>query len=90
MRPGEKRPAIDIGLRSKVCDPQGSNEWIFTAALLIAGLGILVFLARRHLMPPPERPEPPQKAEEQQQPEAAEQMPVSEIAGGAGEHRRHR
>ncbi|MFC7221049.1 hypothetical protein ACFQLX_23240 [Streptomyces polyrhachis] len=57
MKPGQSRPAVDIGLPGRVYDPQGSAEWILTAALLLAGYAILAHLARVHLMPP-SKPKP--------------------------------
>lgn len=55
MRAGEVRPAVDIGVSSRVYDPRGSREWMFTAALLVAGYAVLAYLAHVHLMPPPGR-----------------------------------
>lgn len=53
MHPGEKRRAVDVGFPGRVYSPDGSREWIFTAGLLLAGFGILGYLGRKHLMPPP-------------------------------------
>lgn len=55
MRPGEKRRAVDVGFPGRVYSPDGSREWIFTVALLLAGFGLLGYLGRKHLMPPPLR-----------------------------------
>lgn len=57
-REGEQVPAVDIGLAHRVYGPGGSNEWVFTALLLLAGLAILVKLyggAVRGLLARPER-----------------------------------
>lgn len=59
MRAGEVRPAVDIDLPTRVYDPQGSREWIFTAALLLSGYALLAYLAHVHLMPPRRTPRPP-------------------------------
>lgn len=56
LRPGESRPAVDIGLPTQVYAPRSSGTWILTAALLIAGYAILAYLARAHLMPPRKPP----------------------------------
>lgn len=50
---GQKTAALDVGNAGRVYDPSGSNEWIFTALLLIAGYVLLALVAGRHLMPPP-------------------------------------
>ncbi|GII62787.1 hypothetical protein Skr01_28720 [Sphaerisporangium krabiense] len=44
LRAGESTRAIDVGRPNQVYGPGGSNEWIFTGLLLLAGLAILVFL----------------------------------------------
>ncbi|MEV0774242.1 hypothetical protein ACIBLA_03165 [Streptomyces sp. NPDC050433] len=50
--------AVDVGNPGRVYRPQGSNEWIFTALLLLTGYGLLGLLAKRHLLPPPARHSP--------------------------------
>ncbi|MFI6422849.1 hypothetical protein ACIBG6_36350 [Streptomyces sp. NPDC050842] len=50
---GQEARAVDIGAAGRVYSPGGSHEWIFTGVLLVGGYGIVVLLARRHLMPPP-------------------------------------
>ncbi|MFD3659479.1 hypothetical protein ACFWVF_02560 [Streptomyces sp. NPDC058659] len=50
---GQEVAAVDIGAAGRVYSPGGSHEWIFTGVLLVGGYGIVVLLARRHLMPPP-------------------------------------
>jgi hypothetical protein len=45
--------AVDVGNPGRVYSPEGSHEWIFTALLLLSGYGLLAWLARRHLLPPP-------------------------------------
>ncbi len=52
LRAGQSVPALDVGNAGRVYRPQGSREWIFTLALVVAGYGLLVQLARRHLVPP--------------------------------------
>ncbi|NYH50598.1 hypothetical protein HNR06_000187 [Nocardiopsis arvandica] len=37
---GESAPAVDVGAASRVYGPEGSNEWIMTAAMVLAGLGL--------------------------------------------------
>ncbi|MGW1764070.1 hypothetical protein ACWCQL_08275 [Streptomyces sp. NPDC002073] len=49
---GRAAPAVDVGNPGRVYRPGGSYEWIFTVALLLAGYGLLAYLARRHLLPP--------------------------------------
>ncbi|WP_238498553.1 hypothetical protein [Streptosporangium sp. KLBMP 9127] len=41
-RAGQPAPAVDIGHRSRVYGPGGSNEWVFTAVLILAAVAILV------------------------------------------------
>jgi hypothetical protein len=53
FEPGQKTAALDVGNAGRVYDPSGSNEWIYTALMLIAGHVLLAVVARRHLMPPP-------------------------------------
>ncbi|GGK90752.1 hypothetical protein Sme01_52990 [Sphaerisporangium melleum] len=43
LRPGQRTPAVDIGRESRVYGPGGSNEWVFTALLLLAGLAVMLF-----------------------------------------------
>ncbi|WP_329087277.1 MULTISPECIES: hypothetical protein [unclassified Streptosporangium] len=43
-REGEPAPAVDVGSASRVYGPGGSNEWVFTALLLVAALAIVWFL----------------------------------------------
>ncbi|MCX4681784.1 hypothetical protein OG413_42025 [Streptomyces sp. NBC_01433] len=50
---GQRTAAVDVGNAGRVYNPSGSNEWIFTALLLIAGYVLLAVVAGRHLMPPP-------------------------------------
>ncbi|MCB5165617.1 hypothetical protein LG634_12330 [Streptomyces bambusae] len=49
---GRSAEAVDVGNPGRVYRPGGSREWIFTAALLLVGYGLLALLAHRHLMPP--------------------------------------
>jgi hypothetical protein len=44
---GQRVPAIDIGRRAYVYGPGGSNEWIATSLLLLAGVGLLWPLAAK-------------------------------------------
>lgn len=37
---GEEAPAIDVGSASRVYGPEGSNEWIMTAGVILFGLGL--------------------------------------------------
>lgn len=53
---GQEAAAVDVGNAGRVYDPSGSNEWIFTALMLIAGYALLAVVAVRHLMPPARRP----------------------------------
>ncbi|WP_343954092.1 hypothetical protein [Nonomuraea longicatena] len=47
MRAGQEIRAVDVGRPSRVYGPGGSNEWIFTALLLAAGLALLGHALRR-------------------------------------------
>ncbi|MHC0431250.1 hypothetical protein ACX6XY_13810 [Streptomyces sp. O3] len=49
---GDETPAVDVGLAGRVYGPGGSVRWIFTPLLLLAGYGLIAWLALRHLMPP--------------------------------------
>jgi hypothetical protein len=46
FRQGQHAPAIDVGRRAQVYPPSGSHEWVVLAILLVAGLALLVPLAR--------------------------------------------
>ncbi|WP_188195042.1 hypothetical protein [Nonomuraea sp. SYSU D8015] len=46
LRAGEQTAAIDVGRPHRVYEPGGSNEWMFSALLLLCGLTILGFLLR--------------------------------------------
>ncbi|GIH94892.1 hypothetical protein Psi01_55220 [Planobispora siamensis] len=48
-RAGERARAVDIDHPSRVYGPGGSNEWVFTALMLLAGVGIPVFVYGRPL-----------------------------------------
>ncbi|WP_143832856.1 MULTISPECIES: hypothetical protein [Nocardiopsis] len=37
---GEPASAVDVGSASRVYGPEGSNEWIMTAAMILVGLGV--------------------------------------------------
>lgn len=52
MKAGESAPAVDVGRGERVYDPDGSREWIPNVLMIIAGLVLLVPLARalRHLL----------------------------------------
>ncbi|WP_406316619.1 hypothetical protein OHA77_05620 [Streptosporangium sp. NBC_01639] len=39
--------AFDVGRSSRVYGSGGSNEWVFTALLLVAGLSLFIYAARR-------------------------------------------
>ncbi|MFI6509001.1 hypothetical protein ACIBCT_15455 [Streptosporangium sp. NPDC050855] len=41
LRPGQVTAAVDVGRPYRVYGPGGSREWVFTALLLAAGLGLL-------------------------------------------------
>ncbi|MEU4579625.1 hypothetical protein ACBI99_07620 [Nonomuraea sp. ATR24] len=43
-RAGSPVRAVDIGLPGRVYGPGGSNEWVFTALMIVSGLGILLWL----------------------------------------------
>lgn len=47
LRPGQRVPAVDTGRRAQVYPPSGSNEWVFTAGLLVGGFLLLTPLSRR-------------------------------------------
>jgi hypothetical protein len=47
LRPGERVAAVDVGRPSRVYRPSGSNEWIITGVLLLAGVVLLIPLGRR-------------------------------------------
>ncbi|MBG0829079.1 hypothetical protein HS041_15005 [Planomonospora sp. ID67723] len=44
LRPGERVAAVDIGHPSRVYGPGGSNEWVFTALVLLVALTMLTFV----------------------------------------------
>lgn len=46
FRSGQRAPAIDVGRRAQVYPPSGSHEWVVLAILLVAGLVLLIPLAR--------------------------------------------
>ncbi|GAA0400564.1 hypothetical protein GCM10009530_60510 [Microbispora corallina] len=50
LRTGQRTRAVDVGRPSRVYGPGGSMEWVFTALLLLAGLGLLAFLYVRPLL----------------------------------------
>ncbi|MFI1890284.1 hypothetical protein [Streptomyces jumonjinensis] len=50
---GERVAAVDVGNAGRVYGPGGSQEWIFTVLLLLAGYTVLAVVAGRHLAPPP-------------------------------------
>jgi len=56
LAPGERVPAVDVGRASRVYAPSGSNEWIPTGLMLLAGAGLLYPLGRRLLIRRPRRP----------------------------------
>ncbi|MBG0823472.1 hypothetical protein HS048_22330 [Planomonospora sp. ID91781] len=41
LRPGQETAAVDVGRPHRVYGPGGSREWVFTALLLAAGLGLV-------------------------------------------------
>ncbi|MER6949287.1 hypothetical protein ABT294_35250 [Nonomuraea sp. NPDC000554] len=47
LRVGQQTKAVDVGRSSRVYGPGGSNEWVFTALLLAAGLSLLVYAVKR-------------------------------------------
>jgi hypothetical protein len=47
LRPGERIAAIDVGRSGRVYRPSGSNEWIVTGLLALAGVAFLIPLGRR-------------------------------------------
>lgn len=49
LRPGTRVAAFDVGRARKVYGPGGSREWLPTALLLLAAVGILAYLAVRSL-----------------------------------------
>ncbi|MDH2424469.1 hypothetical protein [Sphaerisporangium sp. TRM90804] len=44
LREGQRTLAFDVGRPNYVYGPGGSNEWVFTALILLAGLAVLGFL----------------------------------------------
>ncbi|MFI9596772.1 hypothetical protein [Nonomuraea sp. NPDC052265] len=58
-RAGQPVRAVDIGSGGRVYGPGGSNEWVFSALLLVVALGLLWFLhagSLRRLLPASSRP----------------------------------
>ncbi|MFB9204706.1 hypothetical protein ACIBIZ_31990 [Nonomuraea spiralis] len=56
---GQPVRAVDIGSGGRVYGPGGSNEWVFSALLLVVALGLLWFLhagSLRRLLPGSSRP----------------------------------
>ncbi|MFJ9887135.1 hypothetical protein [Streptomyces sp. NPDC091287] len=51
---GQTAPAVDVGNAGRVYDPSGSRAWIVTVLLAVLAYVLLVAVARRHLMPPPD------------------------------------
>lgn len=49
LRAGQQTRAVDVGRPNRVYGPGGSMEWVFTALLLLAALGLLFFLYGRPL-----------------------------------------
>ncbi len=47
LRPGQQVPAVDTGRTGRVYPPDGSNEWVLTAGLLVIGCLLLTPLSRR-------------------------------------------
>ncbi|GAA1073646.1 hypothetical protein [Nocardiopsis metallicus] len=39
-RVGEETAAVDVGSANRVYGPEGSNEWVMTAGLILFGLGL--------------------------------------------------
>ncbi|MEU5869828.1 hypothetical protein ABZ815_52315 [Nonomuraea sp. NPDC047529] len=44
---GQATPAVDTGRETRVYGPDGSDEWLFTAPITLAGLAVLTVAARR-------------------------------------------
>ncbi|MFI9598187.1 hypothetical protein [Nonomuraea sp. NPDC052265] len=44
---GQSAPAVDTGRETRVYGPEGSDEWLFTALLTLAGLTVLTVAAGR-------------------------------------------
>ncbi|WP_433334811.1 hypothetical protein [Spirillospora sp. CA-294931] len=58
---GERVTAVDVGRSGRVYRPSGSNEWIPTGLLLLAGLALLIPLARRLIETPRSRSRAPHR-----------------------------
>ncbi|WP_214410612.1 hypothetical protein [Sphaerisporangium fuscum] len=43
LRPGMRAKAVDVGRPSQVYGPGGSNEWVFTFLVLLAGAALVLF-----------------------------------------------
>ncbi|PDP84377.1 hypothetical protein CQJ94_27260 [Glycomyces fuscus] len=43
---GEAAPAVDVGATSRVYGPEGSNEWVMTAGVILFGLGLGAWAVR--------------------------------------------
>lgn len=81
---GQEARAVDIGAAGRVYSPGGSHEWIFTGVLLVGGYGIVVLLARRHLMPPPRTGARGGRAHPGHGPAAGRAVVAAGRGGGAG------
>ncbi|NUS06804.1 MAG: hypothetical protein HOV97_30085, partial [Nonomuraea sp.] len=60
-RAGQPARAVDIGSAGRVYGPGGSNEWLFSALLVVLALGVLWFLhggSQRRLFGASSRPGP--------------------------------
>ncbi|GII76288.1 hypothetical protein Sru01_12700 [Sphaerisporangium rufum] len=56
---GRTTPAVDVGRRGTVYGPGGSNEWVFTSLLILAGLAVIVLAFRPvRRTAPPDAPSP--------------------------------
>jgi len=55
---GDETVAVDVGSVSRVYGPEGSNEWLMTAGLVLFGIGLGAWASRAWWGPRPE-PSPP-------------------------------
>ncbi|MEU8326731.1 hypothetical protein AB0C33_50935 [Nonomuraea sp. NPDC048881] len=55
---GQATAAVDTGRLTRVYGPEGSDEWLFTALLTLAGAAVLTVAARRTRRPYRPAPEP--------------------------------
>ncbi|NRQ32772.1 hypothetical protein HII36_13115 [Nonomuraea sp. NN258] len=65
---GQIVQAVDTGRETRVYGPDGSDEWVFTGLLALAGLAVLVVGVRRIRKPRPAAAAPPDETPELDEP----------------------